>query len=198
MVLDKKTYNKLCKKCRKRTKHLITSPSPPPAKKRSTDSNKSTLDVCGDLRVLARKHFQKLLSKNKQGKTRNNVPWSKLSQVLVQQRQCLINWPINFAFHDGIKILKLSTAECKQLLTVKIKKWSIGKLIFYNLLFILNSLINSLLLDENIAFKKRSKQSQTIPIVINVDGTILISVGEITPYKEMLQTEANDTDSTLS
>lgn len=126
MILDKKTYKKLCKKCRKRIKRSIASPSPPPSKKLATKPNKFTFDACRDPRVVTRKHFQRLLSKNKQGQMRKNVPWTKLSQVLVLQRQCLINWPVNFPFHDGIKILKLSTVECKELLVVKIKNWTSG------------------------------------------------------------------------
>lgn len=126
MFLDKKTYKKLCQNCRKHIKRSITSPSPPPPKKHLSKPNKVTFDICRDPRVVTRKHFHKLLSKNKQGRTRKNVPWTKLSQTLVLQRQRLISWPVNFPFHDGIQILNLSTVECKELLAVKIKNWTAG------------------------------------------------------------------------
>lgn len=124
MILNRKTYKKLCKKCHKRIKHSRTSPSSPPLKNHQMKSNEITSNVCGDFRVLAQKYFQKLLSKNKQGKTRKNVPWTKLSRVLILQQQCLIKWPVNFPFCGGIKILKLLAAECKQLLTMKIENWN--------------------------------------------------------------------------
>lgn len=57
--------------------------------------------------------------------------------------------------------------------------------------------MNSFLLDEIASFKERSKPSQTIPIAIDVEGKVLITVGDITPYKEMFEADSQDTDSTI-
>lgn len=57
--------------------------------------------------------------------------------------------------------------------------------------------MNSFLLDEIASFKERSKLSQTIPIAIDVEGKVLITVGDITPYKEMFEADSQDTDSTI-
>lgn len=149
MVTFTKTY-KVCRKCLKVTKHTIISPSPPHARTRLLKRNihqlntvvpQETQHLSGDIRVLAWTHFRDLLNKNR-GDTRKNIPWANLSQTLALRRQHFVDWPANIPFCDGIKILKLSMIESRQLLGVKIQDWTMGMLsLYYTRIILINSIL---------------------------------------------------------